>query len=292
MKWFTVLLLALPVWAGSPVAPGAALERIAGDFSFTEGPAADAQGNVYFTDQPNDRILKWRMADGKVEEWMHATGRSNGLDIDKAGNIWSCADEKNELWKISPDKSKEVMVKEYEGKLLNAPNDLWIAPDGGIYMSDPFYKRDWWHRGPQEQPVEGIYYLAPDHRTLKRVVDDLKSPNGLIGTPDGKVLYVSDYGGEKTWRYNINKDGTLSQKMLFAGKRSDGMTVDNEGNVYFTDDGVTIFDQSGKQIAHIEVPEKLTANVCFGGKEKNYLFITATTGLYRIKMRTQGVGNS
>ncbi|MBI2435669.1 MAG: SMP-30/gluconolactonase/LRE family protein, partial [Candidatus Hydrogenedentes bacterium] len=169
------------------VAPGAQVEKLAGDFAFTEGPACDAAGNIYFTDQPNDRILCWSV-EQKLSTWLQPCGRSNGLCFDKAGMLWACADEKNELWRIGPDKQPEVIVKEYAGKLLNAPNDLWIAPDGGLYFSDPFYKRDYWTRGPEEQDCECVYYLAPDHKKLVRVIDDLVQPNGLIGTPDGKTL--------------------------------------------------------------------------------------------------------
>ena len=126
----------------SPIAAGAKVEKLAGGFKFTEGPAPDAGGNVYFTDQPNDRILKWS-TDGKLTTFMEPCGRSNGLCFDKDGMLWACADEKNELWKIDvKTKEKTVVVKDYEGKLLNGPNDVWVRPDGGAYFTDPFYKRD------------------------------------------------------------------------------------------------------------------------------------------------------
>ncbi len=130
------------------VAPGAKLETLADEFKFTEGPACDAKGNVLFTDQPNDRIMQWSV-DGRLTTYKQPCGRSNGLCFDAQGNLWTCADAKNELWCITPDGSVEVVVKEYQGKLLNAPNDLWIRPDGGVYFSDPFYKRPYWNRGPQ-----------------------------------------------------------------------------------------------------------------------------------------------
>jgi gluconolactonase len=275
----------------SPViAPGARLEKLAGDFKFTEGPAADAGGNVYFTDLPNDRILKWS-TDGKLSTFLQPCGRSNGLCFDAQGNLWACADERNELWRIDPKGGVTVVVKHYQGKLLNGPNDVWVRPDGGIYITDPYYKRDYWKRGPKEQDREAVYYLAPDHKSLIRVVDDLKQPNGIIGTPDGKTLYVADIGGNKTYAYDIQDDGTLKNKRLFCTLGSDGMTIDNAGNVYLTGKGVTVFDKDGKQIEKIAVPEPWTANVCFGGKERDMLFITASKGLYNIKMRVKGVGS-
>jgi gluconolactonase len=271
-------------------APGATMEKVASDFKFTEGPASDAQGNVYFTDQPNDRILKWSV-DGQLSTFLQPAGRSNGLYFDAQGNLWACADGKNELWKIDPQGKVTVVLKDYEGKLFNGPNDLWIAPNGGIFFTDPFYKRPYWERGPMEQDTQAVYYLAPDHQQLKRVAADLKQPNGLIGTPDGKTLYVADIGDKKTYSYAIQPDGSLSDKKLFCELGSDGMTIDNEGNVYLTGKGVTVFDKSGKQIEQIAVPEGWTANVTFGGADRKTLFITASKSLYALKMRTQGVVN-
>lgn len=274
----------------SLIAPGARLEKLAGGFAFTEGPAADAQGNVFFTDQPNDRILKWD-TDGKLSTFLQPCGRSNGLCFDSQGNLWACADEKNELWRIDPEKKITVVVKDYQGKLLNGPNDVWVRPDGGLYFTDPFYKRSYWKRGAKEQAVEGVYYLAPDHHTLLRVIEDLKQPNGIIGTPDGKVLYVADIGAGRTYAYDIQPDGTLANKRLFCMLGSDGMTLDDQGNVYLTGKGATVFDREGKQVEHIAVDEPWTANVCFGGKDRQTLFITASKSLYGLRLRVKGVGS-
>ena len=141
--------------AESPIiAPGAKLTVLAGGFEFTEGPAADAQGNVFFTDQPNDRIMKWS-TDGKLTTFMKPCGRSNGLCFDAQGNLWACADEKNEMWRIDPAGKVTVVVKDYQGKLLNGPNDVWLRPDGGLYFTDPYYPRPYWKRGPKELKIEG-----------------------------------------------------------------------------------------------------------------------------------------
>jgi len=276
---------------GGVIAPGAKLEKLSDEFKFTEGPACDAEGNVYFTDQPNDRIMMWGV-DGKLSTFMQPCGRSNGLCFDHQGNLLACADEKNELWSIDPKTKKAtVLVKDYKGRLLNAPNDLWVRPDGGIYFTDPFYKRDYWKRGPSEQDGECVYYLAPKRKRLVRVIDDLKQPNGIIGTPDGKTLYVADIGAKKTYAYDIKRGGSLANKRLFCDMGSDGMTIDDEGNVYLTGKGVSVFDKTGKKIEQIDVPEPWTANVCFGGKDRQTLFITASKGLYAIRTRTKGVGS-
>ncbi|MBG0860231.1 MAG: SMP-30/gluconolactonase/LRE family protein [Bacteroidales bacterium] len=268
--------------------PGATLEKLSGNFNFTEGPAADAKGNVYFTDQPNDRIMVWSTK-GVLSTFMQPSGRSNGLFFDRQGYLWSCADEKNELWKIGMDKTVEVIVELYSGKLLNGPNDLWIAPDGAIYFTDPFYRRSWWDHKSMQQDKQCVYYLAPDHKTLRRVAEDLVQPNGIIGTADGKTLYVADIGNKKTWSYMVNSDGSLVDKKLFCEMGSDGMTIDKKGNIYITGRGVTIFDKTGKQIGNIAVPEDWTANVTFGDRDRKSLYITASKGLYRIRTRIKGV---
>jgi gluconolactonase len=138
------------------------------------------------------------------------------------------------------------------------------------------------------QDIQAVYYLAPDHKTLTRVASDLVQPNGIVGTPDGKKLFVADIGANKTWSYTINKDHTLSNKKLFCELGSDGMTIDSEGNIYLTGTGVTIFDKNGKQTGHIDVPESWTANVCFGDADMRSLYITASKGLYRIRIKVPG----
>ena len=195
------------------IATGAKIEKLAGGFEFTEGPASDSEGNVFFTDQPNDRILKWS-TQGKLSTFMQPCGRSNGLCFDRQNNLWACADEHNQLWCIDPAGKVSVVVKDYRKKLLNGPNDVWIRPDGGLYLTDPFYPRPYWKRGPTEQDREAVYYLSPDRRQLHRVVDDMKQPNGIIGTPDGKKLYVADIGANETYSYDIQPDGTLVEQKL------------------------------------------------------------------------------
>ena len=270
------------------IQPGAKLEKLSDGFRFTEGPSADPAGNIYFTDQPNDRIMIWSTT-GQLSTFMQPSGRSNGLAFDKKGNLWACADEKNELWCISPDKKVTVIPSKYHDKVLNGPNDLWVAPDGGIYFTDPFYKRSWWSHTTMPQEMQAVYYLDPDHKIITRMTNDLVQPNGIVGTPDRKRLFVADIGAAKTWSYDVNKDGSLTNKKLFCEMGSDGMTLDSRGNIYLTGKGgVTIFDKTGKKTGTIEVPENWIANVCFGDKDMKSLFITASKGLYRIRMKVKG----
>jgi gluconolactonase len=286
-----LLLLGLPLLSSAQesgvLAPGAKLALLSDGFSFTEGPAADAQGNVFFTDQPNNKIYKWSV-DGQLSVFHDSPGRANGLYFDKLGNLFACADLNNELWMIDPSGKATILVKEFGGKKLNGPNDLWIDPKGGIYFTDPFYKRDYWSRGSMEQDGQHVYYLSPDRQKVSRVVNDLQQPNGIIGTPDGTRLYIADIRARKTYVYNINPDGTLGDKRLFADMGSDGMTMDEEENIYLVGQGVTVFSAQGRQIDRIEVPEKWTANVTFGGKDRKTLFITASDSLYSIQTRVRG----
>lgn len=272
----------------SVIAPGARVEKLAGDFQFTEGPTGDAAGNVFFTDQPNDRILKWSV-EGRLSTFLQPAGRANGMYFDPKGNLIACADETNALWSIAPDGKVTVILSQYGGKPLNGPNDVWVRPDGAIYFTDPFYKRSWWQHDKMPQDGQHVYFLPADRQRLVRVADDLTQPNGIIGTPDGKTLYVADIGAGETYRFDIASDGHLARKTLVCKQGSDGMTLDNDGNLYLTGNGVLVFDRGGRQIEQIKVPdEPWTANVAFGGKDIQTLFITAGKGLYAVNMRVKG----
>jgi len=272
----------------SPVImPGAKLQKLAGDFKFTEGPTADRDGNVFFTDQPNNRIMKWSV-DGKLSTFLQPSGRANGMYFDSQGNLIACADERTELWSIAPDGKHTVLAREFEGKPLNAPNDVYVRPDGSLFFTDPFYKRPWWNYDQPPQVTQQVYFLSANRQRLIRVTSDLTQPNGIVGTPDGKRLFVSDIRAKETWAYDIQPDGSLTNKMLRCALGSDGMTLDTEGNLYLTGKGVIVFDPAGKQIEHIEVPESWTANVSFGGADHKTLFITASQGLYSIALKFAG----
>ncbi len=274
----------------SIIAPAAKLEKLGDGYKFTEGPVADKKGNVFFTDQPNNKIIRWDASSGEFSTFSDQAGRSNGMYFDKKGNLVSCADEDNQVWVFDKKGNHKVLVKDYEGKLLNGPNDLWIDAKGGIYLTDPLYKRDYWKRDPaMQQDGEHVYYLTPDGKKLTRVDNNIKKPNGIIGTKDGKTLFVADIGAGKTYRYDVGADGELNNRKLFVSMGSDGMILDDRGNLYLTGKGVTVFDKEGQQIAHIPVPAGWTANLCFGGKDRDLLFITAGDAVYGIKMTVKGI---
>lgn len=265
------------------IAAGAQAKKLAGDFKFTEGPAADAQGDVYFTDIPTNRILKWSVADGTLSTFLENSGGANGLYFDKDGNLLAAQGGDRRLVSISPKGEITVLADKYEGKRFNSPNDLWIDPNGGVYFTDPRYGS----RDGMEIDGEHVYYLTPDRKKVIRVVSDMVRPNGVIGTPNGRRLYVADEGGKKTWSYRINGDGTLADKQLFADQGSDGLTIDARGNVYLTGKGITVYSRRGEKVAEIAVPES-PANLTFGGPDNRTLFITARTSLYSIATDVRG----
>ncbi len=268
----------------------AKLIKIGSGFIFTEGPAVDKNGNVFFTDQPNNTIVKWSANSGQLSIFSDDSGRANGLYFESNGNLLACADMDNQIWSFSPDGKHKVLLDSYDGKKLNGPNDLWVHPNGGIFFTDPLYKRNYWTRNPdRHQDGEHVYFMSQDGKKVERVETTLVKPNGIVGSANGKLLYVADIGGKKTYSYRINKNNQLIDKKLFAEMGSDGMTLDQKGNVYLTGDGVTVFNKKGIKIAHIPLNARWTANVCFGGSDKSTLFITAMDGLYTLDMNVKGL---
>ena len=292
-KWYGLMLLlhiilltgcieeAAPT-KSSVVAPEAKVKKLAGGFRFTEGPATDAQGNIFFTDIPNNQIHKWSL-DGKLSTFLENSGGANGLFFVKDGNLLACLGNRGQLDSISPNGSVAVLAAIYQGKSFNSPNDLWQHHRGMVYFTDPRYGQ----RDNLPQDGEHVYCFFPDGQRVKRVIDDMVRPNGVVGSREGKILYVTDHGASKTYAYTINSDGTLSDKRLFATEGSDGMTIDSEGNIYLTGKVVSVYDSKGKKVETIEVPER-PSNLCFGGPDKQTLFITARTSLYSLRMRVRG----
>ncbi len=300
------------------------LDTIQTGFGFTEGPAVDRWGNVFFTDQPNDRIYKWNANTGNVSLFKQGTGRSNGMMFDKNGNLIACADMHGELWKIRPNGSHSVLVNNYNGKLLNGPNDVWINPKtGGMYITDPMFPRGYWDNtdprktgNPGWPPVYSeqgpgiaghVYYLAPGSHQLVRVTSASDPdwgasnifPNGIVGTPDGKKLYVNNWTGDATGKirvFDIRPNGTLTNmKTLVSNLRGcDGMSMDEKGNIYVSHaEGVTAFDKHGNRVFNVPCGfgnNRGATNNVFAGQNNKLLFITGTADrITSLKMNVKGV---
>ena len=266
----------------SLIAIGAKVERVATGFGFLEGPAADADGNLYFSDIVNERIHRWSPQTG-ITVFRERTGQANGLRVDLDGTLLVCEMANRQVTAIDQEGRRTILADRYEGQRLNSPNDLWVDPKGGIYFSDPRY-------GPtDDQEIKGnhVFYLSPDRETLLRVTDDLIQPNGIVGTPDGSRVYIADQGAGRLWAYRPEADGALRDKRLFVSQGADGMTMDERGNLYLTGQDITIFDPTGQQIGSIAIPEP-PANLAFGGPDGTTLFITARRSLYRVEMLVTG----
>jgi len=283
MVVFVLCMTSVMGWGAEWVSSGAEIRKLAGGFRFTEGPATDAQGNIFFTDIPNNRIHKWSL-DGTLSTFREDSEGANGLIFGPDGTLYACQGGGRRLVQIGPHGTVTQVVATYQSRRFNSLNDLWLDPQGGIYFTDPRYGRD---RDNMEQDGEHVYYLMPDRETVIRVIDDMTRPNGIIGTPDGKTLYVADHGAGKTYSYTIGENGRLTQKRLLTASGSDGLTLDERGNIYLTTDAVVVYSPQGQRLQRIEIPER-PSNVCFGGKERQTLFITARTSLYAIAMGVKG----
>jgi gluconolactonase len=271
--------------------PTGPVEKLHGDFAFTEGPAVDRQGNLFFTDIPNNRIHR-RDREGRLSIFREPSGHANGLMFLGTGELVACEMD-GRVVAISPDgKEARVIASMHAGKRFNAPNDVVIDRQGGIYFTDPHYRAP----EPLPQGKTAVYYVAPGGEP-QRLVDDLKAPNGVILSPDEKTLYVIPSQQEEMMAYPVEAPGKLGEGRIFcrlvqpdgqSGGGGDGLTVDTKGNLYITSGlGLQVFDPQGKHLGIIKLPEG-PANVTFGGPENKTLLVTARTSLYAIPMEAQG----
>lgn len=269
--------------AQSLIADGAEVKKLHGEFEFIEGPIADPEGNVYFSDIPANRTYIWTV-DGELKIFREDTGGANGLNFDSDGNLYFCEGTKQRVTMMDPAGKLTTIVERYEGNRLNSPNDLWFDAKGGFYLTDPRYQ---FFTYEMEQDGEHVYYISPDRKSITRVTQDIPKPNGIVGSLDGKILYVASTSG-KIYSFEINDDATLTKKKVFANLGSDGVTLDEKGNLYLTwVGGVHVYDPKGNKIEMIKVPE-MPANCGFGGKDGKTLFMTSRTGLYAIDMTVRG----
>lgn len=244
---------------------------------FTEGPAIDKQGNLYFSDVKAQQIYAYTKKKGHTL-FLDNTGGANGLYFDKQGNLIACAGKARKLVLITPSREIRTLVDSYEGKKLNSPNDLWIDPKGGIYFTDPRYG----NTSDLEQDGMHVYYFNPENKKLIRVTNDLIRPNGIVGSPDGKLLYVVDQGAQNTYLYLILPDGSLTGKVLFANVGTDGMSIDSKGNTYITHQKTVQCYSPDQKLLNTFTFEAMTTNVVFYKKQ---LFVTTQAGeVYQINL--------
>ena len=285
--------MAQSAMAQSLIAPGAEVVRLAGGFGFTEGPTADSKGNVYFIDDPNCRIHRWCVTEKTVSVFVEESAHANGMYFDKDDNLYVCEGGTGSVVRYTLDGKRTVVANKFGNRHFNKPNDLWIDPKGGIYFTDPQYGNNF----HVVQDGEHVYYILPDRSRVIRVIEvggqgtNFVKPNGVIGTPDGKLLYVADIDGRMVYRYNIQEDGSLTGQHPFAPVQTDGMTIDERGNIYMAGGNyVTVYSPEGREIEKIRVSDRWVANVTFGGTDFKTLFITASSGFYAVEMSVKGGG--
>ncbi len=267
-------------------ADGATLESLETGLSFAEGPTADSSGDIYFSDIGTGTIHIWSVDQAVVSNFMTGLSGPNGLFFD-GPDLLVCEGGNGRLLSIDPLQNVTVLADTYAGQSFNEPNDLWIDAQGGVYFTDPVYF------GSPSQDGEHVYYLNPTRDLVTRVISDLVRPNGIIGSEDGSTLYVSDEAADMTYSYGVNADGSLVSQGAFVAVGSDGMTIDNQGNIYLTDQDVLIYNTDGTLLETIDIPlgERPT-NLSFGGGDLSTLFITTQNGLYSIEMSVSGVSGT
>jgi gluconolactonase len=269
----------------------AALEKLAGEFEFIEGPVWHPDGFLLFSDIPADTIYKLT-SNRQVEVFRRPSGKANGNTLDKAGRLITAEHSNRRISRTEKDGKVIVLVDKYEGKRLNSPNDLVVKSDGSIYFTDPRYGVV---KEQEELGFYGVYRLNSDGK-LTLLVKDIVLPNGIAFSPDEKKLYVNNSEAGYIAVFDVNSNGTVTNQRVFAelkdaGKSGvpDGLKVDIEGNVYSTGPGgVWILSPAGKLLGRISVPETAT-NLAWGESDRKTLYITASKSLYRIRLKIAGV---
>lgn len=279
---FSSICLSVAFLAAAETVTAGPVEMVADGFGFTEGPVWLSSGELVFSDIPNNRIYK---SDKSV--FREPSNNSNGLILDAEGRLIACEHGSRIVTRTEKDGTITTLASSFEGKRLNSPNDAIVRSDGTIFFTDPPYgiKRE-----EQELDFQGVFAIGPDG-TLRNVARDFIRPNGIGLSPDEKTLYVADTEGNHIRAFNLAADGTVSNNRIFCELPGpDGMAIDRKGYVWCTaSDGVRVLNPKGELVHTVEVPQA-PANCAFGDADGTTLFITARTGLYKVRCVTLGLG--
>jgi gluconolactonase len=285
-----------------PVDPTSLPVLVKDGFTFTEGPELSSKNLLYFTDIPNQTILRYDLNTNETTIFKSNSNRANGLAFLPNGTLLACEMESRRITAIDQDKT-QILVDQFQGKPLNQPNDIEIDSKGGFYFTDPYYGKD---PTSLQQPHRGVYYAHPNQSqstlsyTIICINNEFKNPNGLVLSLDQKTLYVVDNGTGEIWSLPLPIftssepmqliQRTLLTKVNLEGDRiGDGITLDEKGNLYLASGKpyLMIYSPTGKELQRIECPEA-PANCTFGPKGTHTLYITARKGLYRLTTRFDG----
>ena len=270
-------------------------EKVAGGFQFLEGPVWHRDGFLIFSDIPASKIYRYD-GNGDVSVFREDSGNSNGLTFDPQGRLVACEHGNRRVSRTLADGSIVALADSYQGKRLNRPNDVVVRSDGVVYFTDPNYGKNPGERmeaSETEQPCNGVYRVLTDG-TIERLAEDFERPNGLAFSPDEAILYIDDSGRRHVRAFDVQPDGTLANSRIVGDMdhpqpgSPDGMKIDSEGNLYVTGaTGVWVFTPAGEHLGVIVTPER-PANCAWGDTDRQSLYITARTSLYRIRTRVPG----
>jgi gluconolactonase len=281
----------------------AEVERLATGFTFTEGPLWNKEvGFLLFSDMPGDVRRRWDERNG-VQEVARPSNKGNGMTYDADGRLVVCEHSTSSVVRIDPDgagSGRELIASHYQGKELNSPNDVVVKADGSIYFSDPTYGRmpGFGVEREQELAFQGVYRVPPGGGEPHLLIDDFDQPNGLCFSPDESLLYINDTTRAHIRVFDVAAGGTIANGRTFAesigsgelekGDLVDGMKCDERGNIWVTGpDGVWVFSPEGEHLGVVEIPENV-GNIHWGGPAWNWMFVCASTGLYRFETKVAG----
>lgn len=280
----------------------AELERLGTGFTFTEGPLWNPDGFLLFSDMPGDVRRRWDAENG-VTEVANPSNKGNGMTFDLDGKLIVCEHVTSSVVRMDPDgtgSGREVIASHYGDRELNAPNDVVVKSDGAIYFSDPTYGRmpGFGIEREQDLDFQGVYRVPPGGGDTQLLADDFGQPNGLCFSTDESLLYVNDTEKAHIRVFDVQDDGTIANSRVLAdgigtasleiGDLVDGMKLDERGNIWVTGPGgVLAFSPEGEHIGTIQVPEPV-GNLNWGGPDWNWMFIPATSSVYRIECKVSG----
>ena len=273
------------------------LEQLFNGCRWAEGPAYVAAGRyLVFSDIPNDRLLRWDECTGATGVFRAPSRHANGATVDREGRLIHCEHSGRRVVRAEHDGSLTVIADRYQGKRFNSPNDVVVKSDGSVWFTDPSYGIDSDYEGDRGESEIGacnVYRVDPVDGSCRIVADDFVRPNGLAFSADERRLFISDTRVNHIRSFPVSDTGELSQSAEFAtcaNGRFDGLRLDRSERVWAAaGDGVHCFDATGALIGKIRVPEAAVSNVVFGGPKLNRLFICATTSIYAIHLRVNGL---
>lgn len=273
------------------------VDRLAAGFGFTEGPVWRGD-HLLFSDIPNNRIVRFNMTEEgpHVSTFRYPSGNSNGHTLDGQGRLVSAEHSNRRVSRTDANGTVSVVANRYQGKRLNSPNDVVVKSDGSVYFTDPPYGLPGRTQG-KELDFNGVFRVSPDGNELTIATDEMEGPNGLAFTPDESRLYIGDSFQSLINVFDVNSDGSLSNGRLFAELKAkegeqgvpDGMKVDSQGNLHTSGPGgMWIYAPDGNLLGRILTPE-VPANCAWGDDDWKTLYLTARTGLYRMRMNVEGI---